>query len=91
MVKDYKETSLIKFQENFQTEEDCQKRLIELRWSDGFVCPHCEGRDYHELPKRHLYQCKGCGYQASITAGTVMHGTRTSLVKWFRAIFSYEY
>lgn len=87
MAKDYKEISLIKFQEKFQTEEDCQKRLIELRWPDGFVCPHCEGRDYYELPKRHLYQCKGCGYQASITAGTVMHGTRTSLLKWFWAIF----
>ncbi|TWU50410.1 hypothetical protein B188_28420 [Candidatus Brocadiaceae bacterium B188] len=31
MVKDYKEASHIKFLENFQTEEDCQKRLIELR------------------------------------------------------------
>jgi len=87
VVKDYKETSLIKFQENFQTEEDCQKRLFELRWPDGFVCPHCEERDHYKLPKRHLYPCKGCGYQASITAGTVMHGTRTSLVKWFWAIF----
>lgn len=87
MAKDYKEISLIKFQEKFQTEEGCQKRLIELRWPDGFVCPHCGGRDYYELPKRYLYQCKGCGYQASITAGTVMHGTRTSILKWFWAIF----
>ncbi|MEP9412059.1 MAG: transposase, partial [Candidatus Brocadia sp.] len=49
MAKDYKEISLIKFQEKFQTEEGCQKRLIELRWPDGFVCPHCGGRDYYEL------------------------------------------
>lgn len=87
MAKDYKEISLIKFQEKFQTEEDCQKRLVELRWPDGFVCSHCKGRDYYDLPKRHLYQCKGCGYQVSVTSGTVMHGTRTSFLKWFWAIF----
>ena len=87
MTKGYKEINLIKFQEKFQTEEDCQERLIELRWPDGFICPRCKGEDYYDLPKRRLYQCKGCGYQVSITAGTVMHGTRTSLLKWFWAIF----
>lgn len=35
------------------------------------------------LERRHLWQCKCCGYQASVTAGTVMHGTRTPLTLWF--------
>ena len=34
----------IKFHEEFQTEEDCQKKLIKLRWSDGFLCSHCKGK-----------------------------------------------
>lgn len=42
MTKDYKEINLIKFHEEFQTEEDCQKKLIKLRWSDGFLCSHCK-------------------------------------------------
>jgi len=87
MVKKYQEISLIEFQRRFQSEEDCRKRLFELRWPQGFICPCCGGQDYYNLPKRRLYQCKGCGYQVSLTAGTVMHGTRTPLLKWFWAIY----
>jgi len=85
--KKYNEMSILEFQKRFQTEEDCYKRLLELRWTDGFICPRCEEREYYNLPKRRLYQCKGCGYQVSVTAGTIMHGTRTSLLQWFWAIF----
>ncbi len=35
----------------------------------------------------HLWQCKRCGYQASVTAGTVMHKTRTPLTLWFWAAY----
>ena len=87
MDKNYKEISFFEFQQRFQTEENCRRRLFELRWPDGFVCPRCGGKDYYNLPKRRLFQCKECGYQTSLTAGTVMHGTQTSLLKWFWAIY----
>ena len=35
------------------------------------------------LERRHLWECAACGYQASVTAGTVLHGTRTPLTLWF--------
>jgi hypothetical protein len=31
--------------------------------------------------------CKGCGCQASVTAGTVFHGTRSPLRLWFQAMW----
>lgn len=42
---------------------------------------------YYLISKRRLYQCQDCGYQASLTAGTVFHKTHTPLQKWFWAIF----
>jgi len=36
---------------------------------------------------RNVWQCKECGKQTSITAGTVMHGTRTPLTLWFWAAY----
>lgn len=36
---------------------------------------------------RSLWVCKGCGYQTSVTAGTVMHGTHTPLRLWFWAAY----
>ena len=36
---------------------------------------------------RGLRVCAGCGYQASVTAGTIFEGTRKPLTMWFRAIW----
>lgn len=37
--------------------------------------------------RRTVWQCKDCGAQTSVTAGTVMHGTRQSLRLWFWAAY----
>ena len=79
--------SLAEFQQRFSTKEACEAYLRQSRWPDGFVCPRCEGKDAYELPPRGLLQCKACGYQVSLTAGTVMHRTRVALVQWFRAAY----
>jgi rubredoxin len=80
-------TSLAEFQMRFSTEEACAAFLAQSRWPDGFICPRCGGKEAFGLPRRGLYQCKLCQYQASVTAGTVMHATRTPLVQWFRAVY----
>lgn len=79
--------SLIEFQQKFSTEEACQQHLFSIRWPNGYRCPRC-GHDkasFHST--RHLYQCQACKYQASLTAGTIFHKTRTPLKKWFWMIF----
>jgi len=82
-----KTLSLLQFQKKFGTEKACQKQLFRLRWPEGFKCPRCgHGKTYFHST-RHLYQCKSCGYQASLTAGTVFHKTRTPLTKWFWLIW----
>src|SRR3546814_7060331 len=55
------------------------------RWPDGFRCRHCGVAEAFELPRRGLWQCKGCGRQTSVTAGTVLHRTRLPLTVWFWA------
>ena len=82
-----KTLSLLQFQKKFGTEKACQKQLFRLRWPGGFQCPRCGHGEAYFHRKRHLYQCKSCGYQASLTAGTVFHKTRTSLTKWFWLIW----
>lgn len=82
-----KPMSLIEFQRRFTTQEACQKHLFGLRWPKGYQCPRCGHDQAYFHRTRHLYQCKACGYQASLTAGTIFHKTRTSLTKWFWLIF----
>lgn len=75
------------FQEQFGTEEACAQALFAARWPDGFRCPRCDHAHAYVIHTRHLLECKACRYQASLTAGTVFHSTRTPLTKWFVALF----
>ena len=79
--------SLATLQKKFSTEKKCREHLFKLRFPDGFVCPRCGHKEYFLITTRNLYECKSCGYQASITAGTIFHKTRASLVKWFWAVY----
>ena len=72
------------FQEWFATEEACLEYLSRLRWSDGFACPRCGGRDAWRTSAA-LWMCRACGRQTSVTAGTIFDRTRTPLSTWFAA------
>src|SRR5712672_3500874 len=78
--------TLREFQSRFANEEACQQYLAACRWPDGFVCPRCGNRRAYELkPKR--WQCAGCRHQVSLTAGTILHNTKTPLTVWFWAAY----
>jgi transposase-like protein len=47
----------------------------------------CGAGGAFELPQRRLWQCKACGRQVSVTAGTVLHRTRVPLTVWFWAAY----
>jgi len=81
------ELNWLEFQEKFSTEESCRNYLYQMRWPNGFRCPICDHNRAYKITKRHLYECAECCYQASVTAGTIMHKTRTSLKIWFWAIY----
>jgi transposase-like protein/predicted RNA-binding Zn-ribbon protein involved in translation (DUF1610 family) len=85
MDEDYPQT-LMELEKRFSTESGCIDYLHQLRWPDGFVCPHCGSRDAWQT-NRNLYHCKQCGVQSSVTAGSILHGTRKPLVLWFRAMW----
>ena len=82
---DYPQT-IVEFRERFATERACENYLAALRWPDGFVCPQCGTRKAWEM-QRGLYWCRCCGYQASVTAGTLFHDTHKPLRLWFDALW----
>jgi transposase-like protein len=68
----------------FPDEAACVDYLEWLRWPDGFRCPRCVGRAAWRLSSGR-WECALCGRQASVTAGTIFHRTRTPLRLWFAA------
>jgi hypothetical protein len=74
------------FMRFFGDEEACARYLERLRWPEGFRCPAC-GHDEGWRTKRGLWVCRACERQSSVTAGTLLAGTRTPLGSWFAAIW----
>ncbi len=77
----------MEFQSRFPDEAACRAYLFGSRWPEGYRCPRCGGEAVGAEHRRHLWQCKRCGHQTSVTAGTVMHKTRTPLTLWFWAAY----
>jgi transposase-like protein len=75
---------LLEFESRFSTEGACREYLFWLRWPDGFRCSRCGGRKSWPVAEVRL-QCSACGYQSSVTAGTIFQDTRQPLRLWFRA------
>lgn len=78
---------LLEFQKRYQTEDACLAAIVQMRWPKGFVCPGCGYNNGYRLHKRRAIECSACRHQTSITAGTIFHKTRISLVNWFWMIF----
>jgi transposase-like protein len=74
------------FDRAFSDERACREYLFKCRWPDGFVCPKCGCGKYWQTAKG-LYMCYRCESQHSLTAGTIMHGTRWPLRAWFKAMW----
>ena len=75
------------WQKQFGDEQSCLQSLIRLRWPEGFQCPRCRHDHGWLLQTRPVIECAACHGQTSILAGTVFHGTKLPLVKWFWAIY----
>ncbi len=78
--------NLHEFRRQFITEEACEQYLAACRWPDGFVCPRCSHRQAYLVAKRR-WQCADCRHQVSLTAGTILHNTKTPLTQWFWAAY----
>lgn len=72
------------FSNLFPDQEHCLDYLYSLRWSNGFRCPHCGCNDYYEVGT-YKYKCRNCGYQCTVTAGTLFHDVMLPLTYWFKA------
>ena len=81
--------SLRQFLRLYGTEERCEAALEKARWPDGFRCPRCDGHEHGLVYGRRLkrYQCRTCGHQATLTAGTIMQATKLPLTTWFQAFY----
>ena len=81
------EMDLISLFEKFGNDEKCRMYLEKLRWPEGVRCVRCGSDKISRIYKRNQFACDSCGYQFSVTAGTIFHDSHLPLRKWFIAIY----
>lgn len=79
--------NLIEFEEWFRTDAQCREYLEKIRWPDGFRCPRCGHPSGWKTGRSGLWECASCRHQTTVTAGTILEGTRKSLRLWFLAMW----
>ena len=70
----------------FPTEQACRDYLTRLRWPQGVVCPDCASTEVWSMTPP-FYRCAHCGYDFTVTAGTLFADTHKPLRLWFEAIW----
>src|SRR5271169_836323 len=80
--------SLVEFQRQFPDDHACAAWLVAARWPSGFRCPDCgHAKGWPHGGKPFTFECAACGKQTSVTAGTIMHGSKLPLIVWFWAAY----
>ena len=81
--------SLIEIVNRFPTQESCVAFIESIRFKDGAYCPHCGSVNVaKKIEKRHIgrWNCHDCTSSFKAVQGTMFHGTKIELQKWFMAI-----
>ena len=83
--------NLIVVMERFPDQIDCIDYLECVCWKGKPCCPQCESVDIRRKKEDILgrvgrWNCHDCNLSFKVTHGTVFHGTKIALQKWFLAI-----
>lgn len=79
--------ALLEMLHQYGTDEKCREILTKLRWPEGVTCPRCKERHVSWIQSRNQFECASCGYQFSVTTGTIFNDTHLPLEKWFAATY----
>ena len=75
------------FFRRFSDDDACLDYLFRLKFGEEPACPKCgEVGAFHRLRKMPAYTCN-CGHHIHPMAGTIFKRSRTSLQKWFYAMY----
>lgn len=83
--------NLIDVFERFPDQESCIEHLERVRWHGTPHCPHCgsvtvKRKKEDGVGRVGRWHCADCKASFKVTHGTVFHGTKIPLQKWFLAI-----
>lgn len=83
----FKGVSLLAFNDQFKTLDDCYKYLADKKWSKEYKCLKCGYQKYHLGKLPYSRECNKCHYEESATSNTLFHRIKFDLRKAFYIVF----
>jgi ISXO2-like transposase domain len=77
----------IKFNQRFNSDEDCYSYIAAIKWEYGYNCKKCNNPKYIPGKKPFSRRCSKCKYDESPTAGTMFDKIKFPLLLAFHIIF----
>jgi len=82
-----KEVDFEEFSAMYPDDDSCLKFLADIKWQSHYACHRCGHTNYSAGKGLYSRRCSKCGYDESVTAYTVLQGTRLPINKAFYLIF----
>ncbi len=82
----FKGRDLLKFAEQFKTDEDCKEYLSKIKWTTAYKCVKC-GHSASQIRKNFSRTCNKCAHTESTSANTLFHKVKFGLRKSFFICF----
>jgi transposase-like protein len=81
--------SLLQATRYFADPDVCVDFVAAMRWPNGVICPHCEGKRVSYLSSRRIWKCmaKDCHKQFSVKTQSVFEDSPIPLDKWLVAVW----
>lgn len=75
------------FNNRFQSEDDCFAYLVAIKWKGNqYICRKCGNTTFHKGRSPYSRRCNRCKYDESVTAGTIFHRLKFSILTAFQII-----
>ena len=72
----------------YPDERSCERRLMEVRWPDGWECPRCGCATCSPVARRNCARRRArCPHHLSAAAGTATRHPEARLRRWSRAMW----
>ncbi|NME69255.1 IS1595 family transposase [Flammeovirga aprica] len=76
---------IIEFTEKFPDEQSCINHFRLTREKEGITCKKCGCKKHYWLKAIKQWQCSSCNFRTTLRSGTIMHGSKLSIRKWYLA------
>jgi len=78
--------NIIKFIEEFPTEQSCRNHFRLMREKSGIVCKKCSCEKHYWLKAVSQWQCSACEFRTTLRSGTIMQSAKLPFRKWYLAM-----